>query len=191
MFLTLHERKSSGAPCCPDAFTAWAARAPGREPALRGGLQQSGSSATISLYFSVPDVDAAILRVWELGGRAEEPMDEEPGFGRFASCHDDQGVSFGPSALVAADQLASPRCVAGGPGSGVGIPAVSLYRTLERVPGPNWDDLEQVGMAVYGRCLPSVSPVQRVKVASCCVDAATSTRSDPWRPGRESRAVSA
>jgi predicted enzyme related to lactoylglutathione lyase len=47
------------------------------------------------MYFSVNDIEAAVLTVRQLGGTAEEPRPEEPGFGRFTACTDDQGVQFG------------------------------------------------------------------------------------------------
>jgi uncharacterized protein len=42
----------------------------------------------------VEDIEAAVKRVRELGGTADEPGLAETG-GRFASCRDDQGVEFG------------------------------------------------------------------------------------------------
>ncbi|MGC7323044.1 VOC family protein, partial [Mycobacteroides abscessus subsp. massiliense] len=46
-------------------------------------------------FFGVADIDAAVMTVRELGGEAEDPGPEEPGFGRFTFCRDDQGVRFG------------------------------------------------------------------------------------------------
>lgn len=45
-----------------------------------------------NLYFRVEDVDAAVARVTELGGRAAVPADSASG--RSATVCDDQGVSF-------------------------------------------------------------------------------------------------
>jgi predicted enzyme related to lactoylglutathione lyase len=64
-------------------------------PTGRGGLHGADPSATLTLYLAVPDIDAAVQRVRELGGTADEPSAEQGDFGRFASCVDDQGVSFG------------------------------------------------------------------------------------------------
>ena len=46
------------------------------------------------VFFSVPDLDAAIAMVVSLGGKAEVPT-EEPGFGRFCFCTDPSGLKFG------------------------------------------------------------------------------------------------
>jgi uncharacterized protein len=61
---------------------------------VRGGLHEGDDAANIVVYFSVPDIEAAVARVRELGGQADEPGASETG-GRFASCRDDQGVAFG------------------------------------------------------------------------------------------------
>lgn len=62
---------------------------------LRGGLHDNDNDRRIDIFFAVSDIDAAVTSVRELGGTAEEPGPEEPGFGRFAFCIDDQGVRFG------------------------------------------------------------------------------------------------
>lgn len=62
---------------------------------VRGGLHENDPDAVIQPYFEVPDLDAALARVRELGGTAGEASPEAPGFGRFAVCRDDQGVRFG------------------------------------------------------------------------------------------------
>ncbi|HWF72614.1 MAG TPA: VOC family protein [Solirubrobacteraceae bacterium] len=50
----------------------------------------------VQIFYSVPDLDAAVARVRELGGEVDaEARSEGPG-GRYAhSCRDDQGVPFG------------------------------------------------------------------------------------------------
>ena len=60
----------------------------------RGGLHGDDATSNIVLYFSVPDIDAAVRRVRELGGEADEPGPLDIG-GRFTPCRDDQGVAFG------------------------------------------------------------------------------------------------
>lgn len=62
---------------------------------IRGGVHDGDDDRHIDIFFAVPDIDAAVKTVRELGGEAEEPGKEEPGFGRFAFCKDDQGVRFG------------------------------------------------------------------------------------------------
>jgi len=64
-------------------------------PTVRGGVHDGDEDRRIELYFSVPDLDAAVARVRELGGTADDPGPAEPGFGRFTSCRDDQGTRFG------------------------------------------------------------------------------------------------
>lgn len=61
---------------------------------VRGGLHDHDDAANIVVYFRVPDIEAAVRRVRELGGQAGETGSEGEG-GRFVSCRDDQGVEFG------------------------------------------------------------------------------------------------
>ena len=46
------------------------------------------------VYFDVDDMDAAIGRVRELGGEADDKQ-EIPGFGHYAYCNDTEGNRFG------------------------------------------------------------------------------------------------
>jgi uncharacterized protein len=46
------------------------------------------------IHFGADDIDAALARVRELGGEAEEKQ-EAPGFGYFAYCTDTEGNRFG------------------------------------------------------------------------------------------------
>jgi predicted enzyme related to lactoylglutathione lyase len=64
-------------------------------PTIRGGLHDGVTSTTLTAYFKVDDIETAVVRVRELGGHAEDPSPEQPGFGRFCSCTDDQGTPFG------------------------------------------------------------------------------------------------
>lgn len=66
-----------------------------KTPSVKAGLHDQDAEARIALYFSVDDIDAAVRTVRELGGTAEDARPEEPGFGRFTACTDDQGVQFG------------------------------------------------------------------------------------------------
>ncbi len=61
---------------------------------IRGGLHSDDPDRSIVVYFSVPDIEAAVQRVRELGGDASEPGPQEAS-GRYVSCRDDQGVTFG------------------------------------------------------------------------------------------------
>ncbi|MGH2963647.1 MAG: VOC family protein [Microbacterium sp.] len=65
-----------------------------------GGIHGGDAGASPYVFFEVDDIDAAIVRVRELGGRIEEvdhADDEESNarFGRFKLCRDDQGSLFG------------------------------------------------------------------------------------------------
>lgn len=62
---------------------------------VRGGVHDNDNERRIDIFFGVADIEAAVASVRELGGTAEEPGPEEPSFGRFAFCTDDQGVRFG------------------------------------------------------------------------------------------------
>jgi predicted enzyme related to lactoylglutathione lyase len=64
-------------------------------PTTRGGLHDGVTSTTLTAYFKVDDIGDAVTKVRELGGYAEDPSPEQPGFGRFATCTDDQGIPFG------------------------------------------------------------------------------------------------
>ena len=59
------------------------------------GLHGDDPNPGIVVYFEVADLEIAIEKVRALGGTAEEPTPEEPGFGRFSSCRDPQGIRFG------------------------------------------------------------------------------------------------
>jgi uncharacterized protein len=63
-----------------------------------GGIHGGDEGASVYAFFSVPDLDAALERVRELGGEGEPMEDSEEAvgeFGRFALCKDDQGSGFG------------------------------------------------------------------------------------------------
>jgi predicted enzyme related to lactoylglutathione lyase len=60
-----------------------------------GGLHENDPNPGVVVYFSVPDLDHALTTAGELGGQPGRPSAEEPGFGRFAECIDDQGTRFG------------------------------------------------------------------------------------------------
>ncbi|SEL29720.1 VOC family protein [Rhodococcus maanshanensis] len=64
-------------------------------PGTMAGLHDQDAEARIAMYFAVDDIESAVRTVRALGGTAEDPRPEEPGFGRFTTCTDDQGVQFG------------------------------------------------------------------------------------------------
>lgn len=59
--------------------------------AIRSNLPAAVNS--VQAYFSVDNIDAAVKKIRQLGGVADEVVDEGPG-GKHANCRDDQGVSF-------------------------------------------------------------------------------------------------
>lgn len=63
-------------------------------PGARGGLHGDDEARIVVVYFRVPDIEAAVERVRQLGGWADDPGAAGPG-GRFVTCRDDQGVEFG------------------------------------------------------------------------------------------------
>ena len=63
-------------------------------PTVKAGLHGDDPSQGFSVFFAVPDIEAAIGKVKDLGGTAEPPSDE-PGFGKFCMCRDPQGLAFG------------------------------------------------------------------------------------------------
>jgi uncharacterized protein len=64
-------------------------------PTIRVGMHPGDPDACMVVYFAVSNLDAAIARVRELGGTANEPGPAEPGFGRMTECRDPQNVRFG------------------------------------------------------------------------------------------------
>lgn len=64
-------------------------------PTFRTSIRQDGAESRLDVYFRVPDLLAAIARVKELGGTADHPGEDEPGFGRFCSCRTSSGLRFG------------------------------------------------------------------------------------------------
>jgi predicted enzyme related to lactoylglutathione lyase len=62
---------------------------------VNGGVHENDPQPGIVVYFTVPDIEAALETVSALGGQPGTPSAFEPGFGRFAECLDDQGAKFG------------------------------------------------------------------------------------------------
>ena len=65
-----------------------------------GGMHGGDAGASPYLFFRVDDLEAAAVRVRELGGTVEEIDLDNDGdtvarFGRFKLCRDDQGSPFG------------------------------------------------------------------------------------------------
>jgi hypothetical protein len=69
-------------------------------PGVPGGIHGGDAGAAPYVFFRVDDMEAALVRVRELGGQVDD-LDVEGDdasvarFGRFRLCRDDQGSSFG------------------------------------------------------------------------------------------------
>lgn len=60
------------------------------------GIHDHDPSALLEVFFTVNDLDDAITRLVELGGRTVSDIHSESAeFGRWVECQDDQGVRFG------------------------------------------------------------------------------------------------
>jgi len=64
-------------------------------PSIKVGLHDNDPEPQFFIFFEVADLDGEIARVKELGGAADEPGPDEPGFGRFCTCQTPQGIRFG------------------------------------------------------------------------------------------------
>ncbi len=165
----------------------------GVEPPL--GLWGGQDHATTFLCFAVDDVAAAVERVREAGGRAEEPRLEP--HGRVADCEDDQGMPFALS-----ETAGSPRTGSDGPRHGslayfvVGVADVARARRFfstvlgwRFTPGRSeggWDieGVSPMGGMHGGNDLPVVVPmyaVDDVHAAVARVRAAGGTSTEPER----------
>jgi len=67
---------------------------------LKAGLHGNDATPQIAVFFAVTDLAVAIAQVQELGGKIEQPSQEEPGFGQFCLCQDPQGVRFGLHQMI-------------------------------------------------------------------------------------------
>jgi len=60
------------------------------------GIHDRDPSSLLEVFFTVTDLDAAVARLAELGGRTvSEVHADNAGFGRWVECQDDQEVRFG------------------------------------------------------------------------------------------------
>lgn len=64
-------------------------------PTLSIGIHDGDAENHFEVFFAVDDLDIALGRVTDLGGRVVSDVHDSPGFGRWAECADDQGVRFG------------------------------------------------------------------------------------------------
>jgi uncharacterized protein len=66
-----------------------------RAPTCPVGVHPQDPSLQLVVYFRVADIESAVLQVRSFGGTAGAISPEEPGFGRFVTCKDPNGVAFG------------------------------------------------------------------------------------------------
>lgn len=59
------------------------------------GVHGGDDNAHFEVFFAVPDLDAAIAQVGDLGGSLVSDVNDSPGFGRWIECKDNQNVAFG------------------------------------------------------------------------------------------------
>lgn len=64
-------------------------------PSCKVGLHANDPTPSMVVYFSVENIEHAATKVRELGGHAGDVSPVEPGFGRFCSCKDPEGIVFG------------------------------------------------------------------------------------------------
>lgn len=62
---------------------------------IKIGLHGNDDQAAVVPYFRVDDIEQAAQQVIALGGAAELPGADEPGFGRFVNCVSREGARFG------------------------------------------------------------------------------------------------
>jgi len=59
------------------------------------GIHDRDDSAIFEVFLAVDELDAALARLDELGGRRVSEINDGGDFGRWVECADDQGVRFG------------------------------------------------------------------------------------------------
>jgi predicted enzyme related to lactoylglutathione lyase len=91
----------------PTPYEYWRIQAgPADEPGIDGGIgaladvSPSSGMPSTTITVPVPDLDAALARVMQAGGRVVEPRMSIPGVGWYATCAEPGGLMFG---LIQAD----------------------------------------------------------------------------------------
>lgn len=64
-------------------------------PGLSVGIHDGDDDRHFEVFFAVADLTASAAKVTELGGRLIGEVHDDPGFGKWIECADDQGVRFG------------------------------------------------------------------------------------------------
>ena len=64
-------------------------------PTVDIGIHDGDDAAHFEVFFAVDDLEESLEKLTELGGRPVSEVNDNPGFGRWVECVDDQGVRFG------------------------------------------------------------------------------------------------
>jgi predicted enzyme related to lactoylglutathione lyase len=64
-------------------------------PTVNIGMHGDDPEAHFEVFFSVPDLEAGMARLTELGGTLIGEVNDSGDFGRWIECKDPQGVRFG------------------------------------------------------------------------------------------------
>jgi uncharacterized protein len=66
-----------------------------RTSSLDIGIHDDDEASHFEVFFAVDELELSLAKVLELGGKAVSEVHDNPGFGRWVECSDDQGVRFG------------------------------------------------------------------------------------------------
>jgi len=99
-YIELGVRDANAARAFYGALLGWTvtgSRGPGQvsTPTLDIGVHDGDDSALFEVFFAVDDLEGSLTNLAELGGRVIGEMHDNPGFGKWVECADDQGVRFG------------------------------------------------------------------------------------------------
>jgi uncharacterized protein len=64
-------------------------------PTLDIGIHGQDQASHFEVFFAVEDLDVSLSLLQDLGGTLNGEVHDDPGFGRWAECTDNQGVRFG------------------------------------------------------------------------------------------------
>ena len=66
-----------------------------RTSSLDIGIHDGDEAAHFEVFFTIEDLDASLAKILELGGQTMSEVHDNPQFGRWVECADNQGVRFG------------------------------------------------------------------------------------------------
>jgi hypothetical protein len=96
-YIELGVRDADAATSFYGGLFGWRPAGPGQvdTATLSIGIHGGDDGSHFEVFFAVADLEQAIAKVGELGGRLVSEINETPGFGRWIECADDQGMRFG------------------------------------------------------------------------------------------------